>query len=234
MLPKRTRSSRNTRGGYSNQQQSTSRGFSRQGKSSEDGYRSNRKRAYDDSFSRRDRKSGGRGRRNYEGEEDYETRPPKRPKKQTLQKKKGEFLSPQSFSEAWPSFFSAVAIMMVTAAGLVVDNIPKLEEIPLGGRLKYCLSNWQHICQNNWVLNVVKWGYKIPIKFKPFQRCMPSNPRVSDSAFEVLKQEALDLKSKKAVVVASPVKDQHISAYFAVPKTEFPWYIPTDLKLKVF
>ena len=85
-------------------------------------------------------------------------------------KRKGKFLSPQSFSEAWPSFFSTAAILMITTVGLIVDNIPRLENYPLGGRLRSCLSNWQRICQNNWVINVIKSGYKIPMKYIPHQR----------------------------------------------------------------
>ena len=36
---------------------------------------------------------------------------------------KGEYLSPSCLSDAWPSFFSSTAIMMVTAIGLAVDMI---------------------------------------------------------------------------------------------------------------
>ena len=149
-------------------------------------------------------------------------------------RKKGKYLSPQSFCEAWPKFFSQAAIMMVTAVGLVVQNIPHLENIPLGGRLKHCIDGWQRICGNSWVNNVVKDGYKIPLKFKPKQRLIPKNPQVSDSAFQVLKQEALDLKVKHAVVVTTHVKDEYISSYFAVPKLRSPGKFRPILNLKHF
>ena len=124
--------------------------------------------------------------------------------------------------------------MLVTSFGLVVENIPRLEELPLGGRLRFCLQSWRHICQNNWVNNVVEYGYKIPLKYKPIQRKIPGNPPVSESAHEVLKQEALDLKLKQAVVVVDHVKDEYISSYFAVPKLRSPRKFRPILNLKYF
>ena len=53
--------------------------------------------------------------------------------------KKGEYLTPQSFIEAWLSYFSKVAIMMVTAFGLAVNMIPTLDKLPLAGRLSSCI-----------------------------------------------------------------------------------------------
>ena len=61
--------------------------------------------------------------------------------------KKGEF--PSSFSEAWPGFFSATAMLMVATVGLVLDYIPTLDSLPLGGRLRHCVQNWRIICENS-------------------------------------------------------------------------------------
>ena len=58
--------------------------------------------------------------------------------------KKGEF--PSSFSQAWPAFFSATAMLMVASVGLVLDYIPTLNSLPLGGRLRHCVQNWRIIC----------------------------------------------------------------------------------------
>ena len=57
------------------------------------------------------------------------------------QSKKGEY--PSSFLEAWPTFFSASALLLVTAVGIVCDNIPTLDSLPLGGRLRHCIDNWK-------------------------------------------------------------------------------------------
>ena len=92
--------------------------------------------------------------------------------------------------------------MLITAIGLVTDNIPRLNLLPVGGRLRYCLDNWKQICSNNWVVSVIRDGYKIPMKWIPRQFKIPSNPPASDKAYDVLVQEAIDLKTKLAVKVS--------------------------------
>ena len=82
-----------------------------------------------------------------------------------------EFSSPPFFMEAWDSsFFTAPALLLLTTLGFVVSSVPTLDKLPLGGRLRLCIQNWKRVCSNNWVLNVVSGGYKIPFKFVPFQR----------------------------------------------------------------
>ena len=125
---------------------------------------------------------------------------------------------PTSFSEAWYTYLSPLAILMVTAVGLVVETIPSIHEIPLGGRLRVCIENWKKIVSNDWVLNVVEFGYSIPLKHLPLQNKIPRNPPTTGEAHQVLVKEALDLKAKAAVSVVTPVDDQYLSSYFAVPK----------------
>ena len=126
--------------------------------------------------------------------------------------KKGKFTSPSSLSEAWLSFFTPKAIMLVTAIGLLIDNIPKLDLLPVGGRLRYCIDNWERICCNNWVVNVVKIGYRIPMKWFPRQRNIPTNPPSSGKAYEVLVQEAKDLKAKLAIRVVDHREGEFVSS----------------------
>ena len=72
-----------------------------------------------------------RKRKEYEEEEEDSAAPaPKKKQSKGGKKKfqnKSEFVSPLSFSEAWPAFFSSTAILMVTAIGLVINNIPALD-----------------------------------------------------------------------------------------------------------
>ena len=198
-------------------------------RSSDKSARGPRKRSREDS---RDRGYERQDKDKEEGE--YSPKSKKTSRKKSSIKKKGESLSPSSFSEAWPSFFSTAVIMLVTTVGLVIDKIPKLENLPLGGRISHCIDNWRKICNNKWVLNVVEFGYKIPLKFKPKQRRIPSNPTVSDAAFEVLKSEALDLKAKHAVTEVSHVENEYISSYFAVPNPRSPGKFRPILNLKYF
>ena len=146
----------------------------------------------------------------------------------------GEYLSPSCFADAWSSFFSTTAIIMVTAVGLVTSCIPKLDSLPLAGRLKYCIDSWRIVCSNSWVCNVVEYGYKIPLKYPPMQRNIPTNPRVVGPAHEILISEAIELKKKAAVSVVSHTKGEYISSYFAVPKPRSPGKFRPILNLKYF
>ena len=95
-------------------------------------------------------------------------------------------------------------------------------------------KNWKRVCGNNWVLNVVSKGYKIPFKFVPSQRSWPRNPEVSGPAFEVLKQEAADLLTKESIAPVTSVKGQYVSSYFAVAKARSPGKFRPILNLKKF
>ena len=144
--------------------------------------------------------------------------------------KKGEFSSPPSSSAAWPSFFSALAIMMVTSAGFIIDRIPTLHCMRLGGRLMHCAQSWKLVCGDtcNWVYNVVTTGYKMPFKSVPNQRV------ISGPAHDVLVREAADLIAKGAVSKVTPEEGQYISQYFAVPKLRSPGKYRPILNLKIF
>ena len=155
-------------------------------------------------------------------------------KKSTNKSNKGEYFLPDSLAAAWPSFFSTTAIMMVTAVGLVVNMIPALDKLPLAGRISRCIDGWRKICTNNWVCNVVEFGYKIPLKYIPRQYKVPGNPPVSDAAHEVLIDEAIGLKKKGAVSVVGHATGGYISSYFAVPKLRSPGKFRPILNLKYF
>ena len=87
----------------------------------------------------------------------------------------------------------------------------------IGGRLAHCVSAWKAITTNKWIRNVIRFGYKIPLKCKPYQSRVPSNPTVSPEAHEVLLEEAEDLLKKGAIMVAQMEDSTYFSGYFAVP-----------------
>ena len=128
------------------------------------------------------------------------------------------FSSPGSFEEAWSgSFFSPSILLLITTLGFVVNRIPVLHNIPIGGRLRLCIDAWKRVTSNNWVCNVISDGYKIPFKSIPHQYNPPTNPPTKGPAYDVLVQEAIALQNKVAVVPAAPLEGQYISTYFAVP-----------------
>ena len=146
-----------------------------------------------------------------------------------------DFSSPTSFSEAWDSsFFTAPALLLLTTLGFVISSIPLLNKLPLGGRLRLCIQNWKKICSNNWVLDVVSSGYKIPFKYVPVQHFLPRNPEVSGPAHDILVQEAADLLLKEAIAPVNPIAGQFVSSYFAVPKPRSPGKFRPILNLKKF
>ena len=166
----------------------------------------------------RGRGSRSRGGKNSGGSNNNNSQKDKDEKKDGSSKDAGKskdpiFSSPSSFMEAWDSsFFTAPAILLLTSLGFVVSYIPTLDGIPLGGRLRLCIQNWKRVCSNNWVLNVVSGGYKIPFKFIPFQRFWPKNPKISGPDYEMLVQEAADLLAKESIAPVEPVKGQFVSS----------------------
>ena len=169
-----------------------------------------------------------------EDDDDNDSKSKGRKPKSGEKKKKGECLSPQSFSEAWSNFFTSAAVLLVTSVGLIVENIPALDSLPLGGRLRHCIDGWRRICTNNWVCNVVEFGYKIPLKYIPRQVRIPSNPNTIGPAYDILVAEAQELKAKEAVCVVSHSPGEYISSYFAVPKPRSPGKFRPILNLKRF
>ena len=105
----------------------------------------------------------------------------------------------------------------------------------LGGRISKCFENWERIVSNEWVLSVVREGYKIPLKSKPFQKAVPKNPKPKGlAAFDVLVKEAIDLKLKGAVTVVEHCQEEYVSSYFAVPKPHRENQFRPILNLKYF
>ena len=145
------------------------------------------------------------------------------------------YSSPLSFDEAWNNnFFSATALLMITSLGFMLSWIPYLNQLPLGGRLSRCIESWEKVTDSKWVRNVVSQGYKIPFKYPPDQKYVPTNPVATGPAHDVLVAEAADLLLKEAVVTVNPVSGQYVSSYFAVTKPRSPGKFRPILNLKKF
>ena len=147
--------------------------------------------------------------------------------------KKGN-LDSSNYTSTWSTFLTTAAIMLVSSFGIDTTVLPTMESIPLGGRIKYFIDNWRVVTDNEWVLSVVEYGYQIPLKSVPVQKKIPKNPDVNESAFQVLVQEAIELKNKLAVTVVESCPGQYISSYFAVPKPRKVDQFRPILNLKYF
>ena len=176
------------------------------------------------------RKSGGHGGSGARSSKDSQSKAKK--SKPSSSKKKGMSCD---VSDSFYSFLDAEALKMVSDVGLDIDNISNVDSLPLGGRLTKFYDNWSKLNCAEWVLSVIKEGYKIPLKSPPRQLKVPSNPKVVDSkAHEVLVNEANELLAKGAVTVVDPCEDQYVSTYFAVPKPRRIEQYRPILNLKVF
>ena len=122
---------------------------------------------------------------------------------------------------------------MITAVGLIIETIPALNSLAIGGRLLHCVAAWKCITDNLWVRNTVRFGYKMPFRSKPYQTKVPGNPKVSPEATEVLNSEAKGLLDKKAIKEAVHEQGEFISSYFAVPKPRSTKFRPI-INLKYF
>ena len=123
---------------------------------------------------------------------------------------------------------------MITSLGFMLSWIPFLNQLPLGGRLSRCIESWEKVTDSRWVRNVVSQGYKIPFKYPPVQKYVPTNPVATGPAHDVLVAEAADLLLKEAVVTVNPVSGQYVSSYFAVTKPRSPGKFRPILNLKKF
>ena len=174
----------------------------------------------DERSSSANRGSSNRGRRSRPkpDSENYRSGP-ERESQAKPDRPRSEYPSPQSFCEAWSTnFFTPAAILMVTALGLVVDTLPALHEMPIGGRLGFCTRAWKLLTENNWIRNIIRFGYKIPLWRKPYQKTAPKKPTVMPEAHSVLVEEAKGLLGKKAIAETQHCDGEYLSSYFAVPK----------------
>ena len=122
------------------------------------------------------------------------------------------------FSSPLSNLITPAVLMLFTTLGFVLDHIPTLSSIPLGGRISQFVNNWRLINCSDWVLNVVEFGYSIPLRKIPKQKRLPKNPKATGAAYDVLVDEALQLKAKGAVKAVTSCEGEYISSYFAVPK----------------
>ena len=101
---------------------------------------------------------------------------------------------------------------------------------PVGGWLAQFWASWHLIGAEKWVINVLRNGYKIPLKQKPplstdpviFSTC-PGSMKT-----DALHQEVLELINKSAIELA-PNNPGFFSRLFVVPKASGGWRPVIDL-----
>ena len=90
----------------------------------------------------------------------------------------------------------------------------------VGGRVSFCLDNWQVITQDPRVLSVVKEGYQIEWVSKPCQMVPPFQPTFSPEMNTLVDKEVQDMILKGAIIEVSPTQGQYVSTIFLVTKKD--------------
>ena len=103
----------------------------------------------------------------------------------------------------------------------VVKNLfsSRIPDIPLAGRLKHFLKNWQILTQDPEILNIVQ-GYRIPFLTEPKQKQAPKPCVIPGDQIPLVNQEIQSMLEKGAVQIVHPVEKQFLSNIFLVGKKE--------------
>ena len=94
-----------------------------------------------------------------------------------------------------------------------------LTQLPLVGRLKHCLKNWQLICKDPCVLQAIE-GYQIDFTSLPYQSRYPQGIIHTQAKSNLIENEVQDLLTKQAIhpVSVGQRQDGFVSHLFLVPK----------------
>ena len=106
---------------------------------------------------------------------------------------------------------------------------PKIRNFPQAARLPFFLDNWKQVTNNNWVLRIVKEGYKLQFDPDP----PPPRPFIlssySKKSSNIIRLLLADYLRKGAIMVVDIHPDQYVSRIFEVPKKTGDYRLILDL-----
>ena len=73
-------------------------------------------------------------------------------------------------------------------------------EIPVGGRLKHFYQKWKQITEDQWVLDIIKKGYKIEFLTKPAFNGVKQT-KIKKYNSHIILQEVDELLQKKTIEI---------------------------------
>ncbi|CAC5413118.1 unnamed protein product [Mytilus coruscus] len=91
--------------------------------------------------------------------------------------------------------------------------------LPIAGRLRWFLKNWQKITGDHFILQIVQ-GYKLEFYTLPLQRQLPQYPMFNREQKDYLNQEIQKLLEKGAIQPVHQEQTQFLSCMFLVPKKD--------------
>ena len=92
-------------------------------------------------------------------------------------------------------------------------------KVPLAGRIQHCLTNWECITQNQWILDAVQ-GFKIPFTSTLRQASPPRGKPFSPEEEALLNEEILTMLHKQAIEECSSQGRGFLSSVFLIPKKD--------------
>ena len=104
-----------------------------------------------------------------------------------------------------------------------------LPNIPVGGRLAHFAQNWAEITNDEWVLSLIRKGYRIPFKERPI--LSPDPTFFQQPLSPQLEEEVASLLSKGAVEEIIPECPGYYSRIFLVPKKNGKLRLIIDLSV---
>ena len=95
----------------------------------------------------------------------------------------------------------------------------QVKSVPVGGRLKFFLQNWEILTKDKEILQMVK-GLKVNWTKIPVQTREPNYPKFGKLEDGKINEEIQKLLQKKAILEVDPMKDQFVSHIFLTPKKD--------------
>ena len=104
-----------------------------------------------------------------------------------------------------------------------------LPNIPVGGRLAHFAQNWANITDDEWVLSLIRKGYRIPFKERPI--LSPDPVFFQQPLSQQLEEEVASLLSEGAVEKIIPECPGYYSRIFLIPKKNGKLRLIIDLSV---
>jgi hypothetical protein len=98
-----------------------------------------------------------------------------------------------------------------------VRNYQLKPEIPVGGRLNFFQKNWEKITDDQWIISIMKEGYKLEFLKKPLGSGIKETS-VSSKNIDILQEEIYILIQKDVI---EPIPNRKFTQVFTV---HFFWF----------
>ena len=111
-----------------------------------------------------------------------------------------------------------------------IFDLKNLPDNFVGGKISSHVSNWEDITSDNWVLNIVQFGYDIEFEEVP-PECLTKRQIIFNSTEEIVMSREID-KLLSAHVIRPITRDEvkYVSSIFLRPKRDGSYRLILNLK----